>query len=131
MEHTIVVTMEKKYTSNDLVNILSCITADCIWCSDIEYADNDYAKAKKRLADRGNNNVCYEEVLVEILEMGKTIWFCDDEMGEVYDLTLDKLLCGIQMNCEYRPSDCDIDDGDAETMDCIIQYALFGEILFS
>ena len=58
-------------------------------------------------------------------------WVCEClEEDEKYELTLEKLLNGIKLNTENRPDDCDIDDGDANTMDCIIQYGLFGDIIF-
>ena len=130
MRHEVEISMIKVYDENDLVNILSCITVDCPWCYDIDYKLDDYADAKKRLKDKGNNDICYEEILVEILEGGGSIWFEDAEEDEKYELTLEKLLNGIKLNVENRPDDCDIDDGDAETMDCIIQYGLFSDVIF-
>ena len=130
MEHSVVVTMFKKYTSDDLVNIICGALTGCSYWCDFDFEPTDYAEAKQRLKDRGNNDICYEEVLVEILEGGKSLWLKDTEEDEMYELTLDKLLNGIRDNCEDRPDDCDIDEGDDETMDCIIQYGLFGQILF-
>ena len=134
MEHTVTITMTKTYNTDDLINILSCITMDCPWCSDIDYRRDDYKEAKARLIDKVNKDiyyVCYEDVLVEILEGGKSIWFIDAEDDyERYELTLDKLLNGIALNAKNRPHDCDIDNGDGITMDCIIQYALFDDVIF-
>ena len=132
MEHEIVVTMTKKYDSNDLSNILSgALTGCAYWCSDLDFEKTDYDEAKESLKSKGNNNICYEDVLVEMLEMGKSLWFVDaEDADEMYELTLEKLLNGIAMNCEKRPNDCDIDDGDDITMDSIIQYALFEDIIF-
>ena len=131
MEHTVVVTMTKTYESNDLENILSGALTGCsYWCSDLDFESSDYAEAKTRLKVKGKKDLCYEEVLVEMLENGKSIWFCDNEEDEQYELTLEKLLNGIALNCERRPKDCDIDDGDDITMDCIIQYALFEDVIF-
>ena len=130
MKHAVEISMVKTYDTDDLVNILSCITVDCPWCYDIDYQPDDYAEAKARLKEKGNNDICYEEVLVEILEGGKSIWMCDDEEDKKYELTLLNLLNGIALNCKNRPYDCDIDNGDAETMDCIIQYSLFEDVIY-
>lgn len=59
-----------------------------------------------------------------------------DVTGEIEDdsewvLTLEKLIKGFQMNCEQRPFDCDLEQGDAITSDCIVQYALFNELVFN
>ena len=130
MRHEVEISVVKIYDTDDLVNILSCITVDCPWCSEIDYEASDYADAKQRLKEKGNNDICYEEVLVEILEGGESLWFCDSEEDERYELTLEKLLNGIKLNAENRPDDSSIEDGDGETMDCIIQFALFKDIIF-
>lgn len=79
----------------------------------------------------------------ELLLAGKTIIFEDTEdENEKWELTLEKLLAGIQMylntpngkgclesdleECVLNP--CNV---DADTADCMFQYALFGEIVFS
>lgn len=132
MEHEIVVTMTKKYDSNDLSNILSGALTGCsYWCSDLDFEPDDYKEARKSLQDKGKTNFCYEDVLVEMLEIGKSLYLDDaEDADEIYELTLEKLLNGIAMNCEKRPHDCDIDEGDDNTMDCIIQYALFDDVIF-
>lgn len=131
MRHEVEINVVKVYDTDDLVNILSCITVDCPWCREIDYEADCYADAKQRLKDKGNNDICYEEVLVEILEGGESIYFIDaEDSDEVYELTLKKLLNGIKLNAENRPDDSSIEDGDGETMDCIIQYALFGDVIF-
>lgn len=69
----------------------------------------------------------------KLLIEGKSIKLCDAEETEDdsdWILTLEKLLKGIQMNTEKRPFDSNLDDMDATTADCIVQYALFGRIVF-
>jgi len=46
-------------------------------------------------------------------------------------LTLDKLIEGIKLNAKHRQYDADLENIDAETADCILQYALFRELIFS
>jgi len=45
-------------------------------------------------------------------------------------LTLEKLIEGIKINAERRPRYADMDNFDAIDVDCIIQYALFGDVIF-
>ena len=53
-----------------------------------------------------------------------------DESDSDWTLTLDKLLHGIKLNIQERAFDSNLEDSDATTYDCIIQYALFGEIIY-
>lgn len=69
----------------------------------------------------------------KLLLEGYGLSFYDREDGdnsELFRLNLEKLLCGIEMNAKYRPEDSDLEQADAQTYDCIIQYALFGEIVY-
>lgn len=66
-----------------------------------------------------------------ILE-GEQVVFSDlgqDLEGE-FVLTLEKLLDGVDKNAKERPFDSDIENGDSVTADCILQYALFNEVVF-
>ena len=129
MKHTINIT--KEYKTEDLVNILADAMSGCAyWCSEIDYDENEYKEARARLKANGNDNICFEEVLVEMLENGKSIYFIDCEDDTRSELTLAKLMWGIKLNTEQRPWDCDLENGDAGTVDCIIQFALFNEVLF-
>lgn len=129
MKHSVKIV--KQYETEDLVNILADTMYACAyWCSEIDYNKNEYKEAKARLVEKGKDNICYEDVLVEMLECGKLIYFIDCEDESRNELTLEKLLNGISKNAEERPHDCDLDTGDAITTDCIIQYALFDEVLF-
>lgn len=65
-----------------------------------------------------------------ILE-GKSVTLYDRENPEEKaELTLEKLIKGIKLNYDNRSWDRSIEDGDAETYDCIIQYALFDSIVY-
>ena len=46
-------------------------------------------------------------------------------------LTLRKLLKGFSLNMTHRPHDADKDNMDAHSADCIIQYALFGDVVYN
>lgn len=131
MTHEVKIT--KQYETNDLVDLLSTAMVGCAyWCSQLDYEASEYKEAKERLIENGNSNICFEEVLVEMLESGKSLYFIDaEDADEMYELTLEQLLNGIELNAEQRPHDCDLENGDAITADCIIQFALFGEVVFA
>lgn len=125
----------KEYETDDLVNILADAMMACsYWCSELDYERSEYKEAKENLLDEGmaEGNICFEEVLVGMLESGKSLYFIDaEDADEMYELTLEKLLKGIRLNAEQRPHDCDLENGDAITMDCIIQFALFDDVIFA
>lgn len=72
------------------------------------------------------------EIVAEILLSGGSvkITYIEESEEPKFDLTLDRLLVGIQKNAETRPWDCDLENYDATTCDCIIQYAIFDDIIF-
>ena len=72
------------------------------------------------------------EIVAEILLKGGSVKITDMEEDEEpkFGLTLDRLLVGIQKNAEERPWDCDLENYDATTCDCIIQYAIFDDVIF-
>lgn len=68
---------------------------------------------------------------VKLLLEGKTVHLYDlEDDSEKWELTLAKIIAGVQQNHKARPSDSDIIEGDAETADCILQYALFNELVY-
>lgn len=62
---------------------------------------------------------------------GETVELYDrEDEDEVFHLTLEGIMNGFKLNAINRPWDSDIEEGDATTADCILQYALFGKIVF-
>lgn len=70
--------------------------------------------------------------IVEIIFNGGEVIITDMEEGEEakHTLSLESILKGISMNMERRPHDCDLQNMDATTVDCIIQYAIFDDVIF-
>lgn len=71
----------------------------------------------------------------KILLDGKSIKLIDEEDDDGHErtehnLTLNMLIKGYTQNAKERPHDSSIDDGDIITADCIVQYALFDEIVY-
>lgn len=79
-----------------------------------------------------NNNLklSTSEIAAEILFNDKSVFFEDNEdETERFELTLEKLVNGIkQFFMEHK--DVDLWDIDANDGDTIIQYALFGELIY-
>lgn len=77
-------------------------------------------------------DVATSEIVADILLKGGSVKITDieDDEPSKYDLTLNRLLIGIQKNAEERPHDCDLENYDAITCDCIFQYALYDEVVF-
>jgi hypothetical protein len=66
-----------------------------------------------------------------VLLDGDRLHFYDvEDPEEKWTLTLDKLLNGYKLNHQKRPFDNDLENADAITYDCIMQYALFGKIVY-
>jgi putative methionine-R-sulfoxide reductase with GAF domain len=72
------------------------------------------------------------EIVAKIILNGGKVKITDIEEGEEpkFDFTLERLIVGIQKNAEERPWDCDLENYDATTCDCIIQYAVFDDVIF-
>lgn len=83
----------------------------------------------KELKDSG---LCLSQKVVEIILNGGEVAITDIEEGEEakYKLTLERLIKGVELNMKNRKWDCDLESGDASTMDCIIQYAIFDDVIF-
>lgn len=87
--------------------------------------------------DRKPKDRYTSEWVTKLLLDGETVEFEDAEEefeeGEEVErwfLSLDKLIKGFELNYKLRPHDNNLEQGDATTSDCIIQYALFGELVY-
>lgn len=94
----------------------------CYWCERIDVKDNDYKGTK---------------YASEVIARGGTIIIVTDEEdgNREFELDLDKLIEGYRKYAESRVNrgikfytdPCDIDSVEA---DIIVQYAIFGEVIF-
>ena len=94
----------------------------------LEQGDED---ARQRLVEREKADMkpCYEDVLAEILESGGKLTVYDREDDKDHELTLEKLLNGWKKYAEDHNAD-DFDEYDGVSADCIMQYAIFGEVIY-
>lgn len=67
----------------------------------------------------------------KLLLDGKTVNLYDiEDEEETWELTLEKLIKGFSLNATKRPKDSDLETGDSITTDSILQFALFGELVY-
>jgi hypothetical protein len=77
------------------------------------------------------DGIVLSEWAAHLLTEGKSVMFCDrEDESEKWELTIGKMIAGINMNAKKRPHDADLDNFDADTADAIIQYALFNELVY-
>jgi len=133
MEHEVVI--KKKVTDDDLICVLSgSLTGCAYWCNEIDYNQDEYSEAKINLIREKKLNaseVCYEDVLLQMLKEGKKVSYYDVEEEEYKDLTLDKLLQAIGKHiASGNATDTDMDCWDDTDYDSVIQYALYDDVIY-
>lgn len=132
MEHKIEIKKEMTITTQDVVDyVLCCEAGGFDYWAEICYKDEDYKAAKERLLgpDKPSADLCYEDVLAEILEHGDKLTVYDREGNKEYELTMEKLLNGWKKYVEKTGHD-DFDEYDAADADGILQYAIFGDWIY-
>lgn len=140
-----------KITKEDVVDILSSAIGGISYWGEIVPNDRQYEEAKKWLcanaeSDYDDGEICYEEVVAQILFDGKSVTVRDSEDDKESWLSLSNLAQGIQTAFRegyYSNYNWLVPDGDgfgewhletsqidSEVADIIIQFSLFGEVLF-
>lgn len=125
-------------TTEDIIDFLSMEGNGFDYWAEICFDDADYEAARIRLEKQtGDKNkaacdVCYEDVLAEILESGGKLTIYDREEDKDHELTLEGLLEGFKLYAEsvYRKGSIGLDDMDAVVADQILQMAVFKEIIY-
>lgn len=122
-------------TEEDVCHLLTMEASGFDYWGYTDYNEEDYNKAKvELLKQRGACNfvnLCYEDVLAYMIWNTKyPVYIHDTEESKRYKLTKSKLEKGFLLNAQNRPNDADLDNGDAITGDCILQYAIFGDIIY-
>lgn len=118
------VQIPKQLTANDV---------DSIICTAIEGGISYWAGVNNTGVqwEQRPKGICLSEWITILLLAGHEVEFYDvEDKSEKWTLSLAKLMLGYVQNCMERPHDCDIEQGDATTADCIIQYALFETLVY-
>lgn len=117
-----------EYSESDLNDVISSAVYDIGYWSCIDNDTEAWHEAHKELE---GEDACFEDVFLHILKSSKVVELFDVEDNEdVWGLTMEKLLHGMQMAVEQNYWDGDIDNLDGSIGDVIFQFALFDEIVF-
>ena len=118
------VNIQVDITENDIENVVvGAIEGGCRYWMGI---DNTKPEFKDKPKDEPLSTWC-----ARLLLDGKTVELYDiEDKKEKFELTLVKLLEGLQQNATERPKHNDKENWDADDADCIFQYALFKEIVY-
>ncbi len=121
------ITKTFEYDDDDIIDVISSAIYDIGYWSCI---DND-TKVWHKTSDSLDDDHTFEDVFFEILKNGQAVELIDvEDDEEVWELTLDKLIHGMQMAIDNGDWDGDVDELDGAIGDMIFQYALFDEIVF-
>lgn len=116
------------YDDDDILDVICSAVYDIGYWSCINNDTEVWHEARKELAGK---DMCFEDVFFHILKSGKAVELIDvEDDEEVWELTLDKLVHGMQMAVEQNYWDGDIDELDGAVGDMIFQMSLFSEIVF-
>jgi hypothetical protein len=98
---------------------------------ELTYSKRDYLNAKENLNTQGKN-LCYEDILIQILIDGGKLKCIDHEADGEYNSSI--LLQDVMERFELVPVDTLIDfiqeNDDAGTADVLIQTIFYKEIIF-
>lgn len=121
-----------KLAEEDLSDILcSCFEGGCnYWCC-IDNTTDEWINAKEKLYVNGNPWPTTDEIMLYMLTHDMPIKLIDEEDDVVLYMTMNTFMGGIKMAIENGHWSGDyIDDVDGEVGDAIIQYAVFGELVY-
>ena len=140
-----------KITKEDVVDILSSAIGGIGYWGEVVPNDRQYEETKRWLLenaepDYDDGEICYEEVIAQILFDGKSVTVRDSEDDKESWLSLSNLAQGIQTAFRegyYSGYNWLVPDGDgfgewhletsqidSEVSDVIIQLAVFGQVVY-
>lgn len=103
-------------------------------CSGVELnvSKEDYQQAKQELIDGGKTDtICLEDVWTQILRSGKALKFYDNEGEEGVEFTLDKAIEELSKEDAVEVVlTTKNEEDDATTGFCLLQFCLYGEVIF-
>ena len=142
MNNQIMYTVNRILTEEQIKDILTTAIEGGIgyWavlCNDTK----EWAEAKKLAKEELGDTPCYCDVIYKMFELNYPVIFEDNECAEYdeddcerWELTFEKFLNGCRLYEEKSGKslsniidECEYDADDA---DCVMQYALFGELVF-
>lgn len=115
------------YDDDDMMDIISSAIYDIGYWACINNDTEIWHKTNNSMDD----DHTFEDVFFEILKSGQAVELIDvEDVDEIWELTLEKLVHGIQLAVEQNYWDGDMDNLDGEVGDIIFQMGLFDEIVY-
>jgi hypothetical protein len=99
----------------------------------LEYNKADYASAREELIKANPNNaLCYEDILLKILQMGYKLTLVDEEGDGAYtsEIGIDEVHERVQLAPARNLINMVTEVDDAEDADVIIQTVFLNEVIF-
>lgn len=96
----------------------------------LDYNEDEYNQAKTSFIFKEQSQPCWEDVLMEMLRSGNTLWIVDENDDERHPITLDLVHERVQQTPIRHLMDAINERDDATTADCIIQTVIYGEVIY-
>ena len=98
---------------------------------ELDYDNKEYKAAKQQLSDKQpDTQACWEDVLMEMLRSGNTLWIVDQNDSERHPITLDLVHERVQQTPVNHLMNAINENDDATTADCIIQTVIYGDVIY-
>jgi hypothetical protein len=122
------ISVNHTYNDEDMIDLICCAVAGGIgyWAC-IDNTTDDWQRVSASLP---SDRTC-EDVIWTLLKTGQAV-VIEDVEGEdgPWELTIEKLAKGIELTLQNEDWDGDVYNADAYVGDCIVQYGLFGELIY-
>ena len=98
---------------------------------ELDYEAKEYKAAKQQLnTKQPDTQACWEDVLMEMLRSGNTLWIVDQNDDERHPITLDLVHERVQQTPVNHLMNAINENDDATTADCIIQTVVYGDVIY-
>jgi len=98
---------------------------------DLDYDAKEYKAAKQQFNNKQpDTQACWEDVLMEMLRSGNTLWIVDENDDERHPITLDLVHERVQQTPVNHLMNAINENDDATTADCIIQTVVYGDVIY-
>jgi hypothetical protein len=98
---------------------------------EMDWDEHEYRDARLKLAKaQPTVQQCFEDILMEMLRSGNTLWIVDQNDDERHPITLELIHERVQLTPHRHLMDAINEDGDATTADCILQTVIYKEVIF-
>jgi hypothetical protein len=121
------------FCNGGLIELANC-SVQVDW--DVEPNHTNYIEAKKRCQEKmEDGTICFEDVMIEILDSGKSIVFTDYEADENVEINIETSIKNLNDNAnnyfELLSKFLD-EEGDYDSFDCSdsLQLCLYKDVIF-